>query len=191
MKLMFKQINHKKLSDEKLMLAIQQGSQPAFNELYRRYNQRLLYYFYRMLGNDKELAQDFLQDCFLKVIDKAHYYQPGKPFKTWIFSMAHNQCKNEYRSRDTRSKFLIEKSWEVAPIMNERGEGTDIQPELIFEALNDLDETHRTAFLLKYREGFDIQEISEIMDISPGTIKSRLFYTRKKLQKQLSKHLTD
>jgi len=59
------------------------------------------------------------------------------------------------------------------------------QLEDIFDCLNDFDETHRTAFLLKYREGLSIDEISSILDLPKGTVKSRLFYTRKKIQDKL------
>lgn len=86
-------------TDEQLLPAIVNGSSKAFNELYQRYHKRLLYYFFRMLGNNKDLAQDFLQEIFYKVIDKSHLIDPKRKFSTWIFSVAHNMCKNEYRSK--------------------------------------------------------------------------------------------
>ncbi len=62
---------------------------------------------------------------------------------------------------------------------------TEIEVEDIFACLEGFDETHRTAFLLKYREGLSIEEISAVLDLPKGTVKSRLFYTREKIRKKL------
>lgn len=180
-----KPINHNKLSDEKLLLAMQNGDSKAFNEIYIRYNERILYYFYRMLNNDKEIAQDFLQELFYKIIDKPHLYDTKRKFSTWIFSIAHNMCKNEYRSRSVRS--ILEKVENADSFTEEYESGNEypFKVEDIFKCLNEFDELHSTAFLLKYREGLSIDEISEILEIPKGTVKSRLFYIRKKIQAKL------
>lgn len=177
--------DYKKLSDEKLLFALNNGEPEVFNELYKRYSDRILYYFYRMLGNDKELAQDFLQDLFFKIIDKPHLFDAERKFSTWIFSIAHNMCKNEYRSRVVRN--IVEKVADIESLQQEE-ETTNystIHIEAIFSCLSEFDEMHRTAFLLKYREGLSIDEISTILELPAGTVKSRLFYTRKKIQKKL------
>lgn len=181
----FKPTNYRKLSDEKLAATIMNGNSAAFNELYDRYNARILYYFYRMLGNDKELAQDFLQELFFKVIDKPQQFDVERKFSTWIFSIAHNMCKNEYRSRQVRN--IMEKGVDADsfPDIEETADYSSLQTEDIFGCLNEFDEIHRTAFLLKYREGLSIHEISAVLGLPVGTIKSRLFYTRKKIQEKL------
>lgn len=181
----FKPTNYRKLSDEKLAATIMNGNSAAFNELYDRYNARILYYFYRMLGNDKELAQDFLQELFFKIIDKPQLFDVERKFSTWIFSIAHNMCKNEYRSRQVRN--IIEKGVDADcfPDIEETADYSSLQTEDIFGCLNEFDEIHRTAFLLKYREGLSIHEISAVLGLPVGTIKSRLFYTRKKIQEKL------
>jgi RNA polymerase sigma-70 factor (ECF subfamily) len=89
--------NYSEVSDEELMQNIRQGNTGAFDELYRRYNRRLLLYFYRMLGGDSEKAQDFLQDLFLKIFEKNNLFRNEARFSSWIFTVAHNMCKNEYR----------------------------------------------------------------------------------------------
>ena len=66
--------------DEQLVQLMVSGDSKAFNQLYDRYNQRLLYYFYRMLGNSNEKAQDFLQDIFIKLIDKAETFDASRKF---------------------------------------------------------------------------------------------------------------
>lgn len=175
-------------SDEKLMEALQNGLSNAFDEIYKRYHVRLLYYFYRMLSSDKELAEDFLQETFYKILNKPHLYNPKKAFSTWIFSIAHNLCKNEYRSRSVRSIISSEENPDLFE-SNTNQEEKQIETEKIFEALNDFDENHKSVFLLKYREGFSIEEISQVMDLPKGTVKSRLHYTKLQLKEKLSKQI--
>jgi len=181
----FKETNYSKLTDEKLVRAIINGDTKAFNELYNRYSERMLYYFYRMLGNDRTLAQDFLQDLFFKIIDKPHLFDTNRKFSTWIFSIAYNQCKNEYRSRNIRGVTEKIDNPDCFPQVELIEDEMPCQIEDIFDCLNEFDEMHRTAFLLKYREGLSIDEISAILDLPKGTVKSRLFYTRKRIREKV------
>lgn len=181
----FKFFKYNSSTDEDLLVSISNGNSDAFNELYSRYKDRLLYYFYRMLFQDKELAKDFLQEIFVKIINKPHLFDPKMKFSTWIFSIANNMCKNEYRRQDIRKNTINYENPDF--INNEECAITDHEPvmKLIFNQLESFDESHKSAFLLKYREGFSIEEISEILELPVGTIKSRLFYTRKKLQENI------
>ena len=89
-------------SDEDLVRRLARGDDGAFDELYRRYRDRLLHYSCRMLGRDGEKARDFLQDLFLKLIEKPERFAPDGCFRTWIFAVAHNMCCNEYRRAAVR-----------------------------------------------------------------------------------------
>lgn len=173
-------------TDEELLASIINGQVSAFDELYTRYHKRLLYYFYRMLGNNEQIAQDFMQDIFFKVIDKPHMFDHRKKFSTWIFSIAHNMCKNEYRRQDVRK--IIVKTDNPDTFYMDANEKNDHEKIIaaIFNELDSFDENQKTAFLLKYREGFSIGEISDTLGLPAGTVKSRLFYTRKKLQEILT-----
>jgi len=169
------------------------GDSKAFNQLYHRYNQRLLYYFFRMLGNSNEKAQDFLQDIFIKLIDKAELFDTSRKFSTWIFSIAHNMCKNEYRRMEIRKDTDIEAFHEI--LHEQENTEFDLQCQNLedftkdlFEELDTFDEIHKTVFLLHYRENFSLKDIGQILDISEGTVKSRLFYTRKRLSERLVKY---
>jgi RNA polymerase sigma-70 factor, ECF subfamily len=180
------------ISDEQLMQFIVSGDSEAFNQIYQRYSQRLLYYFFRMLGNSNEKAQDFLQDIFVKLIDKVATFDPSRKFSTWIFSIAHNMCKNEYRRMEIRKDIAIE-SFEEGVLHEEPFDDLqkiDIEQFIknLFEELESFDEIHKTAFLLHYREGCSVRDISQILEISEGTVKSRLFYTRKRLSERLAKY---
>jgi RNA polymerase sigma-70 factor (ECF subfamily) len=185
--------SYNKSSDEQLVSLMIAGDSAAFNQLYQRYGKRLLYYFYRMLGNSNEKAQDFLQEIFVKVIDKAELFDQSRKFSTWIFSIAHNMCKNEYRRLEIRKESEIDV---VAECLYEEEEA-DVDTRNIdmedftrdlFEELDTFEEMHKTVFLLHYREGFSIRDIGQVLEISEGTVKSRLFYTRKRLAERLVKY---
>ena len=170
-------------SDEQLMQRISCGDQQAFNELYRRYKTRLYYYFFRMLGNSEEQANDFLQEVFLKIIEKPGRFNPTYPFKTWVFSVAYNLCKNEYRRRDVR-KDMPPAERQSEPVLPE----SITQEELvakIFESIQELSPEYRSVFIMHYREGFLVNEIAGMLELAPGTVKSRLFFARKYLGNKL------
>jgi RNA polymerase sigma factor (sigma-70 family) len=178
--------NNKSYCDNELMLQIVSGDQAAFSELYHRYKDRMYYYFYRMLGNSSEQANDFLQELFLKLIEKPESYNSSFSFKTWLYSVANNMCKNEYRRLNVRQGYQeFDAMQPKLDFLNE----TTIEPEQmiekIFQTLNQLGKEHRSAFLLRYREGFSIKEVAEILELPEGTVKSRLFYAKKLLAEKL------
>jgi len=182
-------IFHKKdrvYTDSELMQQIVSGDQSAFSELYSRYKGRMYYYFYRMLGNSAEQANDFLQELFMKLIEKPESYNPAFSFSTWIYSIANNMCKNEYRRRVIRREY---EQFEATEPRLDYVDDTSIEPEQlvekIFQTLDLLGEDHRSAFLLRYREGFSIREVAEILELAEGTVKSRLFYARKIVAEKL------
>lgn len=104
--------------------------------------------------------------------------------------MAHNQCKNEYRSL-SRSKIEYN-NIEDNRLVNNWEEGLERMDLSIFSehltfALNKLGNDHQSSFLLRFKYSFSIKEISEVLECSEGTTKSRLFYTLKKLATELKK----
>jgi RNA polymerase sigma-70 factor (ECF subfamily) len=184
--------NYKKFDDEKLMECIQRGNTSAFNELYNRYSKRLLFYFFRELGGDQEKAQDFLQEIFLKIVEKPDLFCTEKRFSTWIFAVAYNMCKNEYRRLGVRSAVDITANMDGTSQdidsdyhqLERNMDQTTFESALIAE-LEKFDDGHRSAFLLRYQENLSIKEIGEILGCSEGTVKSRLFYITKKLATKL------
>jgi RNA polymerase sigma-70 factor, ECF subfamily len=175
-------------TDEELMQKVQQGSEAALTEIYQRYSTPLLRYFTRMLWHDVEAGQDFLQDLFLKVLDSPGRFDTTRKFSTWIYSVAHNMCKNEYRRRENRESIVIpieRSSSDLSNLIDER----DFKSRLDF-LLETLDEESKALFLLRYEQEFDLAKISSILGIPVGTIKSRLFYLRKGLSKELNEYKT-
>jgi RNA polymerase sigma-70 factor (ECF subfamily) len=177
-----------KHSDEELMGLVGARDSKAFEELYDRYSRLMFNYFHRMLWKDKERARDFTQDLFTKIIQKNELYDAKRSFKTWLYSIAHNMCKNEYAKHEVRRDAHSEIKYTQPGIDRAKADvemdKTSFKKELE-QALQVLDEVKRTTFELRFYQEMSIQEISEVMDCSEGTVKSRLFYTLKQLNEKL------
>ncbi len=177
------------MTDESLMTAISKGDKRAFDQIYERYSGPLLGYFIRMLWKDREKAEDFVHDIFAKIIRKPELFDPSRSFKTWIYSVANNMCKNEYKKQEVRKNTSngLDESYVVKDHnANVMSEVFDNQFRDEFEkSLEDLDLKHSEVFKLRHIEGLSIKEIAEILEISDGTVKSRLFYATKYLASSL------
>lgn len=168
----------KKLTDGELMLKIRKGQEKAFEELYRRYARRLQGFFYRMLGGDTELAADFTQEIFERIWKFRDKYTVGEQVSAWIFTMAYNVCRNEYRHREVADKYL----WQMAD--EEEAGDSNIEVHLdeqafdcaLAKVLENLPPEPRMLFALRYEEELTLTEIAEIMHLPVGTVKSRNHY---------------
>ncbi|MBP6312431.1 MAG: RNA polymerase sigma factor [Flavobacteriales bacterium] len=176
-----------KLSDERLMELVVRGDEQAFSGLYDRYNRRLLNYFHRMLWQDREMAQDYLQDLFTKLAQRPESYDPSRPFQTWMFSVANNMCKNAYRHKEVVRAAAVHLRNGID--REEAKEGVGVDRELfrgrLDEELDKLDPDHKATFVMRFHEDMAIKEIAAAFACSEGTVKSRLFYTLKKLAERL------
>jgi RNA polymerase sigma-70 factor (ECF subfamily) len=174
--------------DEQLMLLVGQHNQRAFEELYVRYGKLMYNYFYRMLWREKEKSRDFTQELFTKVYQKPHLYDSARPFKTWLYSIAHNMCKNEYAKVEVRKEaqqsLKAEAKGITAPSVQKDLDRKTFMKHLT-DVLAQLDDVKRETFELRFVQEMSIMEISEIMSVSEGTVKSRLFYLLKDLNGKL------
>lgn len=181
---------YRSLSDEELMVEIARQNAAAFEELYNRYAQPIMNYFFRMIKQDKEKAEDFTQDLFSKIIHKPHLFDPQRKFKTWLYSIANNMCKNEYKKLAVRKNVStgVEEEWTVQndeKSADMKTDENDFQKALQDE-LKTLDEKHREIFVLRYFEELSVKEIAETLEMKEGTVKSRIFYATKKLAVSLA-----
>jgi RNA polymerase sigma-70 factor, ECF subfamily len=176
-------------TDEELLPLVANKAAGAFDELYHRYGQRLFGYFFRMLWKDKEKAEDNVQELFLKVIQHANSFETGRSFSTWLYSIAHNMCKNEYRKQEIRMKHA--KTITASPVVAKE-KNLDLQKFRIAVAncIGRLDEEKRSLFVLRFQEQLSVPQISSIMHIPEGTIKSRLFYLLKEMKNELQEFKT-
>lgn len=172
------------------------GNERAFNELYRRFSKPLYLFFYNRLWQDHSRAEDFLQDLFLKVIEKSESFDRNRKFKIWLFTIANNMCKNEYRSREKEilkhdfiggndDKFIYTEPETTSRALDYNGFSKHLQIEL-----SKLDNKYSSAFILRHQFDFSIKEIAEIMRCPEGTVKSRLSYGIKILAKRLRNYKT-
>jgi RNA polymerase sigma-70 factor, ECF subfamily len=173
-----------RLSDEELMEMVHQGSEQSLTEIYQRYSTALMRYFTRMLWNDRQKAEDFLHDLFVKIINNPQRFDTSRKFSTWLYSVAHNMCKNEYRKNQFRSNATNHFSLDEKSDVDTRLDITAAHYALT-KVLSELDEDDRALLLLRYEEDLGIQEISSIISLPEGTVKSRLFYLRKQLAEKL------
>jgi RNA polymerase sigma-70 factor (ECF subfamily) len=141
-----------------------------------------------MLNGDEQKAQDFLQDICLTIIEKADYFNPKKNFSTWIFTIAGNMCKNEYRRRGKQTfvdNNMIDNTYFCADQSTETSLDKKTFYEFLHRELYKLDHQKKSVFLLRFQEQRSIKEISKILGCAEGTVKSRLFYTTQHLAKRL------
>jgi RNA polymerase sigma-70 factor (ECF subfamily) len=139
-----------------------------------------------MLWKDREKSRDFTQDLFSKLIQKPDSFDENRSFKTWLYSIAHNMCKNEYAKMEVRRSAHKDIAAHTdSGVYDHQKMDREAFNLKLAEALNDLDEVKRTTFELRFRQEMSIQEISDVMKCSEGTVKSRLFYTLKQLNEKL------
>lgn len=176
-------------TDEELMKKLASGDKQAFDVVYNRYASLLLNYFYRMLWKDREKSEDFMHDLFAKIIQKPASFDATRSFKTWIYSVANNMCKNEYKRQAVRAgtRNGLEEYMETKDDTSNSLQQTHFSlfRNEFQKKLDEMNEKHKEAFIYRHIDGLSIKEIAAILDISEGTIKSRIFYATKFLAEEL------
>lgn len=171
-------LHTKNKSDEELMAQVKGGSSSAFDELYRRYARRLNGFFFCQLGGDEERAADAVQDVMLRLYEARGRYRVGESVATWVFAMAYNLCKNQYRHLEHEQNYLA--LLDAEPITESRVEvQMDRQQleEALQQVLSSLAPPLRMLFSLRYEEDLTVPQIAKIQELPEGTVKSRLHKT--------------
>lgn len=183
------------LPDEALFARYQEGDDRAFTHLVARYEPLIKGFLFKRL-KDEERVQDLTQDTFLRVHRARARYDSGRKFSTWIYTIASNLLKNEYRNRSRRreTSFSDLRAEGAAPRPIEF-ESQAVDPErfayrgelreAIEEAIDRLDDHHRIPFVMREVEDRTYEEISEAIGVPVGTVKSRLFRARNAFQSLL------
>ena len=182
-------------SDEQLMLLFQGGNENAYIELVNRYKDKLINFIYNYLG-DIESSEDVVQETMIKLYQKKHYYKEIAKFSTWLYTIAKNLANTELRKRKQRKTTLLsqfskdDKMYDLPSNDNEVGQEiqTEIVNKIIREAVNQLSEKFKTVITLRDIQQLSYEDISEIIDVPIGTVKSRINRARLQLQVEL-KHL--
>lgn len=155
--------------------------------LYRRYGARLHVYFRQRCGGDGVLAEDLRQQVFLRLLESKAFREAASgpdDLSSLLFTIAANLLKNEYRSKEREGRRL------VAYQDLRRVDGKEelrIEKERLWRAIGTLPEHQRSCVELRFKRGFSIDEIAVALDVSSGTVKSRLHYGLKKMADLLRK----
>lgn len=173
-------------SDEQLMQRAAHGNDRAFEELYNRHARRLQGFFVRRLGHDSELAADFMHDTFLRLYAARENYREGRNFRSWLYTIAYNLCKNHFRNQfatvsDDREDVVTEADVEI-----------EMDAAILRDALRDilkgLSEPYAMLFSLHYEEELTIPQIAQIVSLPEGTVKSRLHKVMNTIKQQLKQY---
>jgi RNA polymerase sigma-70 factor (ECF subfamily) len=180
--------------DFRLVSLAQQGDMRAYDELVIRHRGKIYAMIRNMVRNDAD-AWDLSQDVFIKAWKALPRFQARARFSTWLFRISHNVVYDWVRKRKIESsgelndeifdRDSIDLSARTAPALVESPDDALSNTELrgkISEALEKLSPEHREVVMLKDVQGLAYKEIAEVMDCTIGTVMSRLFYARKKLQ---------
>ncbi len=177
-------------TDEDLALGIKQGDGDSLRLLVERHHSPLLGFLYRMTGGDRALAEDMVQEAFLRVLRTIGQYQHPRPFKPWLYAIATNLIRDHYRRSETRHTVAaseqalrqIEAPGAVEDGLQEEDEAREIAAALL--ALPDL---QREVVVLRYYQELSLAEIAALLDIPVGTVKSRLSIGLHRLREVLEK----
>ena len=184
-----------KFSDEKLILRFQEGDINAYNELVKRYKDRLLNFVFRYFNN-LEQAEDVVQDTLIKLYTHANYYKNVAKFSTWIFTIAKNNALTELRkNKRKRTDSLHTDDGRFLDIgSKEESLESRVQNEIAVDQLNkfldEIPENFRIAVVLRDFQELSYEEISKILEIPIGTIKSRINRGRIQLAEKM-KHFKE
>lgn len=174
-------------SDEQLLADYRAGDKSSFAELVGRYQRELYHFLVRFLGN-RAAAEDVFQETFLQVHQSAEQFDPQRRFRPWLFTIAANKARDLIRSQarrptnplqasisagDDESGEFIDLMQSATSMPGEPLEREELQKQ-VQGTVSNMPEHLREILLLSYFHQFPYKQISEILDIPLGTVKSRL-----------------
>lgn len=181
------------MDDKHILAQARRGELDAFEELVRRYEKRVYAIALRSAGSPEDAA-DITQDVFLRAWRSIESFRGDSGFSTWLFRITMNICVDHARHRQTQPQTMALTNDEdeerpihdTSPTPEEHLDNSELGRELA-AALDEVSEEHRRIVLLRDVSGMSYTEIAEILEISEGTVKSRLARARIALRKVLLK----
>jgi RNA polymerase sigma-70 factor, ECF subfamily len=174
-----------RIYDELLVLRCRRKDRSAFKELIRRWEKKLFFYIRRLVGNEED-AWDILQETWVKVFQGIGKLNNPGSLASWLYSIARYSAMDHLRSRYSgiQTGEVEEQALEEFPEDN----SPDFDDaERVYRGLDRITLAHREALTLFFLEDFSIEEIASILDVSPGTVKSRIHYAKRALRAVLEK----
>ena len=169
------------------------GDRRAMDVLVHRYHGKLLDFAFRHL-RDREASADIAQAVLVKVFENAANYRQTASFKTWLYKIALNAIRDECRRRNVRKESIASQMGESGSELEEpsafigSGRSDEDSPfsqmaaAMVWETVDELREEHRSAVLLRFRQGLTCEEIADVMGTSSGTVRSWIHYALKRLR---------
>ncbi len=184
--------------ERELILGCQRGDRQAFEALYLKYH-RGLYSFLLSMLRSPETAEDVTQDVFVKLFNQIQSYRFQSPFAHWLFRMARNAAIDRFRREKVRRATSLDADSERvhplqevlpsnSPLPSARSESQE-RAKAVREAVLQLPENYQTVVMLREWDELSYEEIARQLDISEGTVKSRLFRARQMLADLLKEYL--
>jgi RNA polymerase sigma-70 factor (ECF subfamily) len=170
------------------MARLMAGDRDSLGPLVVRYHSPLLAYLYRLTGGQIALAEDLVQDTFVRMLNQ-RTYQPRRAFRPWLYAIATNLARDHYRSQaarrvgaldDARARDLVDNGLNPEEHAMVAAAGEDVRL-----AIGQLGEEYRETLILRFYQGLSLREIAEALDIPLGTVKSRLSTAIHRLQECL------
>ncbi len=192
------------ISDEALMLLCQKGRQDALERLYQRYYRPVFLFILRVV-QDRHLAEDLVQETFIRVYNNKESWQPRSKFTSWLYRIARNLCIDEKRRYWNRLVHMdsqyadYDQNGYSSPLdraEDDSGDARDhfaskIDEETIKNAINQLSPEQREVIILNKYQGISYIEIAEILGATPESIKQRAYRAHLKLRQILQPLLQD
>tara|TARA_B100000131_G_scaffold191885_1_gene184461 strand:+ start:33 stop:611 length:579 start_codon:yes stop_codon:yes gene_type:complete len=176
------------ITDEQLIKQFQEGDRQSYNELVFRYKDKILNFLYRFVY-DMDLAEDLAQETFLKVYLKKDSYREISKFSTWMYTIASNLAKTELRKIKRRKTYSISEISDVDREVNffvqdENSDDKldDNESNILHESIFELEEDFRTIIILREIQELSYENISKILKLPLGTVKSRINRGKLKLR---------
>jgi len=183
-------------TDESLALGVQQGKRDKLAMLVERHHSPLLGYLYRMTNGNRVLAEDLVQETFLRLLRSIGQYHYPRPFKPWLYAIAGNLARDHYKRADTRRSDLVSDEMLNRIVNHESvvpldGVLADEEAREVAAALATLPDHQRETIILRYYQELSLAEIAETLHIPVGTVKSRLSLGLRRLKTSLERGRDD
>jgi len=177
-------------SDSQLVSQLQSGNLDVLGVLYERHK-TTVYRTALAITRDPAAAEDILQDCFIRIYERAHQIDTSRPLKPWLYRVTVNMAYNWERRRKRRQSPVDSLDeildWLVNPLQRSperQVEISDVRKQ-VMDAISSLNINQRIVIVLFYLNALDMKEIAAILECPVGTVKSRLHYGRENLRRKL------
>ncbi|WP_077605005.1 RNA polymerase sigma factor SigW [Oceanobacillus sojae] len=179
---------------KKKIIQVKKGDQSAFSDVVAFYQDKIYQHCYRMLGNKHE-AEDMAQEAFIRAFMNIDSFDENRKFSTWLYRIATNLTIDRMRKRKpdyhldaevkgTDGLDMYSQLASTERLPGEEVESRELQ-RYIHHEISQLPSKYRSIIMLRYLEEFSLKEISEILDVPLGTVKTRIHRGREALRKRL------